>query len=356
MIFSSSNYYSYNIYENPYYIFIKYLLILISGFISSIVIILIPTKIYKKVAFLGILGCLGVLIGLFLMGEATNSAVSWFYVLGIQIQPSEFSKLIIIIYLGSYYMVNLENAKKDINKLIQPLLFCGAIFFMVMIQPDFGTGFIIFSITFFTFAVLPINTEIYKLIMKISGIVIVLTIFLMVSGILDGMLSDTQKDRFNFKNPCDRYTESTGYQLCNGFIAINNGGLFGVGLGNSTQKYSYLPAPHNDFIYTIIIEELGLVSGVILMIVYILVLSRLYRISKNALNLQNSIIPFGVLMLILSHICINLGGVLGLIPMTGIPLPFMSYGGSFTLMLMMSLAVVQRIVIETKIKKETENA
>jgi len=163
--------------------------------------------------------------------------------------------------------------------------------------------------------------------------------------------------RFQFANPCTRYTENTGYQVCNGFIAIHNGGLFGVGLGNSSQKYLYLPESHTDFIFPIIIEEWGAIVGVLLILGYMIMLYRILKIAREAENLRLSILAYGVFLYLLFHILVNLLGVLALIPLTGVPLPLLSYGGSFTLNVVIMLFVVERVNIENKtIKTKREMA
>ncbi|NLA33194.1 MAG: FtsW/RodA/SpoVE family cell cycle protein [Mollicutes bacterium] len=167
-------------------------------------------------------------------------------------------------------------------------------------------------------------------------------------------LKGFQKERFNYKQPCLRYVERSGYQLCNSFIAINNGGLFGSGLGNSTQKYLYLPAGHTDFIFVIILEELGSIVGVLIIIAYIYMLYRIVKIAKSTSNLRNSIIAFGTFIIISVHILINLAGILGLIPLTGVPLPFLSYGGSFTIVTYMLIFLVQRVAVENNQSKHAK--
>ena len=157
--------------------------------------------------------------------------------------------------------------------------------------------------------------------------------------------------RLVFKDPCSRYTEPTGYQVCNGLIAMKNGGLLGRGLGNSTQKYLYLPESHTDFIFPIIIEELGLVSGVVIILVYGLILFRIFRIAKQSETLRCSIIAYGVFWYLALHILINLLGILALIPLTGVPLPFLSYGGSFTANIVIMIFVVERACAENKMLK-----
>ena len=167
-------------------------------------------------------------------------------------------------------------------------------------------------------------------------------------------LKDYQLERFNFKDPCLRYQEDSGYQLCNSFIAFKNGGVTGQGIGKSTQKYLYLPESYTDFIFPIIVEEWGLIVGIIIILVYLFVLFRIYRIARRAVNLEGSLLAYGVCVYIFLHVAINLVGVMGIGPLTGVPLPFLSYGGSYVFNLMIALAIVQRVAIESsnmKIKK-----
>ena len=126
----------------------------------------------------------------------------------------------------------------------------------------------------------------------------------------------------------------------------------GVGIGASVQKYLYLPASHTDFIFPIVVEELGAIVGVVIIIGYMYIIFLIFRVASSSYNLQNSIICYGIGINIMLHIFVNLGGVLGIIPLTGVPLPFLSYGGSFCLTTICSLAVVQRIHIENREEKK----
>ena len=146
--------------------------------------------------------------------------------------------------------------------------------------------------------------------------------------------------------------------MCNCYIAINNGGLTGVGLGNSTQKYLYLPEPYTDFIFAIIVEELGVVTGIFIILLYMFVLYRILLIGRRSPNNRGATLCYGVAIYIFLHIAINLLGIMGLMPLTGVPLPFMSYGGSFTICLIAALTIVQRVSYENGILKEKskENA
>ena len=346
MIFSSSSISAVLQYKSTeYHFFYKQALFLIVGFALSFIIYFVPIDWYKKTSILGIGAIIFILIGLKTYGHVTNSARSWFKILDFSVQPSEFAKTLIIIYLACWY----GNKKKfaTIYDTFIPLIPCIIIFFLVASEPDLGTASIIASICMFIFFTLPFKRNLVMMLLKVGTISAIIFALVFLNG-NSNLLTSTQASRFNFKNPCSRYLEETGYQVCNGYIPINNGGLFGVGLGKSTQKYLYLPESHTDIIFPIIIEELGLISGAIIMILYMVILFRILVIARNAKKLSGSIIAFGTFSYILTHIIINLGGLLALIPLTGVPLPFLSYGGSFILNLLILIALTQRVAIENK--------
>lgn len=163
------------------------------------------------------------------------------------------------------------------------------------------------------------------------------------------VLSDRQSSRLDFYNPCKNY-ESGGYQICNGFIAINSGGVFGNGIGN-TKQISYIPESHTDSVFAIIAEQYGLIVTTIIFIIFALLLKSILNISSRSKTIRGRYICLGVAIYIFLHILVNLGGLFGVMPLTGVPLPFLSYGGSFTLTLICALAVVQRIEIENRTMK-----
>ncbi|MCH5166443.1 MAG: FtsW/RodA/SpoVE family cell cycle protein [Erysipelotrichales bacterium] len=350
MIFSSSSISAVLQYKvSEYYFFYKQALFLIFSLILSFIIFVIPTKWYRKISVVGILGIILVLVALKTYGHVTNSARSWFKIFGFSLQPSEFAKTFIIIYLAFWYGKKKKFA--SIYDTFIPLIPCVVIFFLVASEPDLGTAAIIASICMFIFFTLPFNKNGWMMLLKFGTITSIIGVLVFLNGNTE-ILTSTQASRFNFKNPCSRYLEETGYQVCNGYIAINNGGLFGVGLGKSTQKYLYLPESHTDFIFPIIVEELGLVAGGVVLLAYIIILYRTLVIARNAKTLSGSIIAFGTFAYILTHIIINIGGLLALIPLTGVPLPFLSYGGSFIINLLILIAMTQRVAIETKLRKQ----
>lgn len=351
MIFSASTIVSvvgFN--KEPYSFFIKQALFLIVGLIGFFIILFVPTKNYKGISKILLITIIIALVGLIVYGEFTNNAKSWYYIGPFSLQPSEFAKTILIMYMGTYYYAN----RKDLDNqfvILKPLFIAFLIFALVFFQPDLGTAIIIAFIAMLTYFSLPIKKT-----YKTNMLIVLLVMALMAVGIYlvagKKILTTTQLNRFNYREPCKRYTEDTGYQVCNGYIAINNGGLFGVGLGNSTQKYLYLPEAHTDFIFPIVIEELGVITGIIVILMYIFILYRILKIARNSNNLGNSVMAYGVAIYIFCHIAINLVGILGLGPMTGVPLPFLSYGGSFALNLMIAFGIVQRVSIENKLAKK----
>ncbi len=332
---------------SPYHFFIRqslfYLLAYIIGFFF---ILKIPTKIYKKVVFAYIVALIVILIGLLMYGEITNNAKSWIDFGPFSFQPSEFIKIALILYLGIFFG-NTENKKSGKYSFLIPIMISLIIFILIVLQPDLGTASVISFIIFFTFLSIPLKENNLATLLKVGtgAIVLVLIVFVVTNT---SFLTDMQIKRFTFKEPCTRYTEETGYQACNGFIAMNKGGLLGKGIGKSTQKYLYLPEAHTDFIFPIAVEELGVIFGVIIILGYLFILYRIIKIAKDCYELRNSIICYGIMIYILSHLVINFCGILALLPLTGIPLPFLSYGGSFTINLVISMFIVQRINIENK--------
>ncbi len=335
----------------PYHFFIRQaIFVSVSLIVGIFIIIKLPTRTYGFLAWPALIAVILALVFLFINGRMTNNAISWYDLGFFSLQPSEFAKSILIIFSAIYYNKLHYRKVKNIYAYLVPLAFGIMIACLVAMQPDLGSAAIIGGIVFLTFISIPMvqNNMIRVIKVLVIGVVIA-AIIVLYSG--SDLLNSMQMDRLTFRNPCSRYTEVTGYQVCNGFIAINNGGLFGVGLGNSTQKYLYLPESHTDFIFPIIVEELGLIFGIFLILGYAWVLFRILKIAKASENLRCSVLAYGTFWFLTLHILINLLGILALIPLTGVPLPLLSYGGSFTVNVIVMLFIVQRVNIENKINK-----
>lgn len=346
MIFSASSITAvlYNGASESYY-FRKQLIVVIASWIIGFSIVLkLKTKSYELLAPAGMIAILISLILVFSYGTIKNGSKSWFDLGFASIQPSEFLKPVMIVYLGVYFDKLLKKKNYNIFLIFIPFILIGACFILTALQPDLGTALIIAGIAGIVFMYLPINTKQMKKIKIGCAIAAVLGLILIFTYSLNG----EQTSRLTFRAPCTRYTEKTGYQVCNGMIAISNGGLFGVGLGNSTQKYLYLPEAHTDFIFPIVCEELGAVTGAIIILLYLVLLIRLLQIARKAGTIKGYIIALGTFAYILLHLLVNFMGILALIPLTGVPVPFLSYGGSYYLCLIMMLFVCERVVIESK--------
>ena len=353
MILSASSMASYMRYHNSiYYYLIRHSIFLVIGLIGFFTAIIFPTKLFKTISPILITILILALFGLTMYGSTFNSSQSWFDLGFITVQPSEIGKIFIILFLAYYY----EKHHNELDSqwiLLKPLSLCIIIIALIVMQPDLGTAAVIFGIVLLIFYALPLKRETIKPINKIffGGVLLVVLALILTGG---SFLKEYQLKRLEFFNPCERYEDETGYQLCNSIIALKNGGLTGQGIGESTQKYLYLPESHTDFIFSITVEEWGLIVGLIIIFGYLFILYRILNIAKKATNLGNAIIAYGVFAYLLFHIAINLIGVLNVGPMTGVPLPFLSYGGSYTITLLFSMGLVERVHYEVYQKSKTK--
>ena len=358
MIFSASNVSFYMRYSSsPYRYLIRQIIILISGVFIGFFFMFINVKSTSRFSSFINYCLLASLFLLFLFGKVTNNAQSWFSIGPFNIQPSEFLKVFTIIWLAKYY----DNKNKKLDTYVgslYPIFICLIGFIAIVLQPDLGTALIYFMIVGIIFLLSPVDTMIKRKIIGIGlGLVVILGLVLVIGG--KSILSERQMSRITSvispSSPCSEenyYTD--GNQVCNGYIAINNGGFKGLGLGNSIQKYLYLPEAHTDFIFCIIIEELGLGVGIVIIFLYMFLLFRIILIGRKSLNNRDALICYGGAFYIFIHIMVNLCGIFGVLPMTGVPLPFMSYGGSYTWCLIIILSVVQRINVETQLRLKHE--
>lgn len=343
--------------QNLYTYFYKQLITLLVGLVISLYIIFKPTKKYylyiKPIYIIELV----LLFLLYSKGKEYLGSKNWINIAGFKFQPSEFAKPIMIVavsLLFERFAPKLRNIVKytrsDHYKLIGIIIAVGVLFSsLVFLQKDLGTTLIMLAIFAVMFLSSPIIKE-EKLQFVLFGIVAMFVFSLVYISNSNGhMLSEEQKSRLDFINPCSDYEEG-GYQVCNGFIAINTGGLFGVGIGNSKQV-SYLPESHTDSIFAIIAEEYGFIVCTIIFLMYLIVLYRIFNLACRVSEIRSKYICLGIGTYIFLHILVNLGGLFGSMPLTGVPLPFLSYGGTFTLSLTMSLAIVQRISIENNTRK-----
>lgn len=340
-----------------YSYFYRQLITIVAGVVIGSFIIKTPTKSYKLMGpfFYIAVMAISLAVSFSSFGRDYSGNNNWINIKGFTFQPSEFAKIVMIIcvaLLFEKYSEKLKSPKvepKEKYNMIGKILLVGLAFpIIIFLQKDIGTMLIITTIFFVLFFTSPIPSSYRLMGLFACGIAGFLGIIMITSK--GDLLSGAQKSRFNFFDPCSRYEEG-GYQICNGFIAINSGGIIGNGIGQSKQ-ISYIPESHTDSVFAIIAEQYGLIVTTIIFIMFAIILSRILNISMNSVSIRGRYICLGVATYIFLHILINLGGLFGIMPLTGVPLPFLSYGGSFTISLICALAVVQRFAIENRLNKK----
>jgi len=315
---------------------------------------LIPYKIMKSTKFLlpmVLLTIIG-LAGLFLVGKVANNAQSWIEIGVRSIQPAEFAKLGVIIYLSAVYAKKQSYINEFDKGVAPPLVYLGMVVILVAVQPDFGTAGIIFLIAS---TIIVSSGMSWKNILKL--VLIACCLFIPASLILkDEIFSEVRVNRLTSYSDPFSDEQNTGYQLANSYYAIGSGGLTGLGLGQSVQKLGYLPEAHTDFIIAIISEELGIfgVGFVLLCLGYIVL--RGFFIGLKCRDPFGSLLAIGISSMVGIQSFINLGGATGVIPLTGVPLPFVSYGGSSLLQMAISMGILVNVSMFVKFEYKYKNS
>lgn len=313
-------------------------------FLVGVVMMMVISRIdyhnYSKYSKHLLFGCLILLILVLIPGIGTvrNGSRSWFGIGSFGIQPSEFTKLSLIIFTSRYLVKN-EKSLRDIKKGVLPILGLTILIFgLIMLQPDFGTGVIIvMSIVGLLF----VGGVDFKFFLKIGvvGVIGIVVLIAMAPYRLTRILSflDPWKDPLG-----------SGFQIIQSLYAIGPGGLFGYGFGNSRQKHFYLPEPQTDFIFSIISEEFGFMGVVIVASLFLTIIVTGFRIAQNANDLFAKYLAFGITFQLSFQAVLNLMVVVGLIPVTGVTLPFLSYGGSSLLITLASMGILLNISRHTR--------
>lgn len=338
-----------NMDQSVYFYFYRHLAALIMSFVVYLFIITVDTKKYYWIVPIIFLVVIGLNIYVLLHGALTRGANNWIDFGFFNLQPSEIAKPVIVAVLALYiekYGKKFRAPNIKHFNYIWPLFLIGLIIpAIVYFQNDAGTMLIQLAIFGIMYVLSPIVLK-EKCQIIGAAVSIIAIAALGIYAVRGYLLTETQMSRFHFLDPCSKYA-GTGYQICNAYISINLGGLTGVGIGKSTQKYSYIPEPHTDMVFAILAEEDGFIIGACVILLYGVMIYRIMMLASRANTIRGKYMCLGIGTYIMAHIVINLGGLFGLIPLTGVPLPFLSYGGSFTLSLIASLAIVQRIHIET---------
>ncbi|MGN1311671.1 MAG: stage V sporulation protein E [Bacilli bacterium] len=335
MIYSASNVWSEYKFNDPY----KYLksqgLFLIISYIALFIISKVPYMEYKKKANVIFLVCVILLVLVLIpgVGSVRNGSRSWFGIGGFGIQPSEFTKLGLIIFT-SKYLSNNSKEIRDIKKGVLPILgILLLIFGLIMLEPDFGTGVVIVM----TIVVLLFTSGVkmnFFIKIGILGLIGVVALIIIAPYRMQRIVS--------FINPWNDPLGS-GFQIIQSLYAIGPGGLLGLGFGNSVQKHFYLPEPQTDFIFSIISEEFGFMGVLLVSILFITIIYSGFKIAMKCEDLFGKYLAFGITFGLAFQTMLNLMVVVGLIPVTGVTLPFLSYGGSSLLITMCGMGILLNI-------------
>lgn len=335
MIYSASYIWAEYKFNDPFK-FVKHQgLFFIIGIIMMLITSKIPYKVYFAKANTLLLISIILLILVIIPGIGTvrNGSRSWFGIGSFGIQPSEFAKLTLIIFTSKYLTKNEKNLKY-IKKGVLPILgIVILVFGLIMLQPDFGTGMIILvSIIGLLF----VSGVDFKFFIRLGliGIIGIVLLIAIAPYRLERILS--------FLNPWSDPLGS-GFQIIQSLYAIGPGGLFGQGFMNSRQKHFYLPEPQTDFIFSIISEEFGFLGILIVATLFTIIIFKGFKIAQNSGDKFAKFLAFGITFGLAFQAILNLMVVVGLIPVTGVTLPFLSYGGSSLLITLISMGVLLNI-------------
>ena len=283
------------------------------------------------------------LILILIFGIEVNNARSWFDFFGVRVQISEIAKPFFLVVLATFFA---KNIKKNIYRFLGFFAIVFPVFYLIAKQPDLGTGIVFFSASMLVFFLGGFQKR-YLLATFISALIAIPALFF--------VLQDYQKQRiltfFNITN------DPTGasYNAIQSLISIGSGGLFGKGFGQGTQSLlRFLPEQHNDFIFATISEDLGFIGSFVVLCLFSLLLYRIYKIATLSKNKYEYFLCMGIFGLFFFQILFNVGMNLGLMPIIGVTLPFVSHGGSSLLSSFIALSMVSNISYENKKKQSME--
>jgi len=341
MLLSASSAVAYANHGSTYYFFVRQLF----NVLFSLAFFWAATRInyhwWKKFAVFFLFASILLLLLVFVPGLRTSSgtAYSWINLFGYTFQPSEFVKIAFLIYLATW----LEAKNRDLGNFFSGtfpfFLILGVIGLLMIAQPDLGTLFIIAFTALVVFFVGGGKLRHIFTAILLAGLLLAAVLY---------FKSSYQSDRFKcFMDP-GYSANNRCYQINQSLIAVGSGGLFGRGLGESRQKYMYLPEVWGDSIFPVIAEETGFIFSSLLILLYLFIFYRGLLIAKHAPDIYGSTLATGIVVWLAVQTFLNIGGMINLIPMTGVPLPFISSGGSAVLAGLLAMGILVNISKRTK--------
>lgn len=335
MIYSSSSIYAWERYGDSFYFLRRHLVFLVVGLLFTFLAMIFDYRLLRRYArfLFWVAFILLVLVLIPGLGREISGARRWFRFKFISFQPSEFANLALIIYIADFICRKGDQVKSLLKGFIPPICALGAISMLILLQPDLGTTIALGSVVLLMLYISGVRTKhILSLILCSLPMVYILVFSV-----------PYRKARIlAFLNPW-LDPKGTGFQIIQSQIAIGSGGLFGVGLGHSQQKLFYLPAAHTDFIFSIIGEELGLLGTLGIILLFIIFIQQGLKIIKNAQDKFGYFLALGLVLMISLKAIVNIGVSCGVFPTKGLPLPFISYGGSSLIFDLVSLGILINI-------------
>ncbi|MEX2947953.1 FtsW/RodA/SpoVE family cell cycle protein [Staphylococcus warneri] len=328
------------------YVIMSFAIVFFMAFIMNVKVLKQPNV--QKWMMIGIFVLLLITL---VIGKNINGSKSWINLGFMNLQASELLKIAIILYLPFMIEKKMPAVRNKIKLISAPIILVASCIALVFLQKDVGQTLLIliifFSIIFYA-GIGVHNILKYGIMVAIAGVLI--SLLVLIAGLLPSYL----EARFStLTNPFSAES-GTGYHISNSLMAIGNGGLFGRGLGNSIMKLGYLPEPHTDFIFAVICEELGLVGGLFVILLEFFIVYRAFQLANKTNSYFYKLVCVGIASYIGSQTFVNLGGISATIPLTGVPLPFISFGGSA--MISLSIAMGLLLITAKQIKMDEKRA
>ncbi len=279
-------------------------------------------------------GTLALLGSLLLIGSTVRGTTGWLSVGTFQVQPVEFAKVVLILFLSSFIRKKTSELG-EWTRIIASLFLSAMMIFLVLRQPDLGSSLVLMAIWIGMIIVAGLRISHVLTLTFLGCLLVIGTWFL---------LAPYQKDRINtFLHP-ELDPKGSGYNVLQSMVAVGSGGIFGKGVGHGSQsQLAFLPERHTDFIYAVVTEELGLVGAWLVLVLYGVILYRIRRIAEVASDNAGYLLSVGALIFFFTHMAINVGMNIGVLPVTGLPAPFLSYGGSSLLAFCLMIGLLQSV-------------
>ena len=339
MIYSSSSIIALEKFKDSQYFLKKQLAFVFLGMISMIIMTKLPYEYLRKLAYPGILVSFVLLMMLFIpsVGMKRGGATRWLNLGGFSFQVTEMVKITIVIFLAHLLTRKAYQITNFTKGVLVPLGVTAVVILLILLEPDFGTSAIIATILLMMLCIA--GAQMKHLLFLVGAFIPIGVALILYKGYRLTRLTaflDPWKD-----------ADNTGFQIIQSLISFGSGGAFGVGIGDGMQKLFYLPEPHTDFILSIIAEESGFIGVAIVIVMFALFAFRGFVIALKAPDLFGTLLAAGLTMVISLEAFINIAGVMGLIPLKGLVLPFLSYGGTAFIMSMTAVGILLNISTQT---------